>query len=69
MLAHMGRILEWVDELNELETSGVSAALHDEAIEPLRSDEPLASISPAGALANAPQRNSEGFVVPTVVSE
>ena len=69
MLAHMGRILEWVDELNELDTSGVSASLHDDAIEPLRGDEPVASLSPAAALANAPQRNDEGFVVPTVVSE
>ena len=66
---HMKKILEWVDELGELDTEGTAAGLRDEARAALRPDAVAPSLSVEAALANAPKRNAHGFEVPAVLSE
>lgn len=66
---HMGKILEWVDELNELDTNGVDAGLRDHATQTLRPDTSRPSLSVEQALANAPKPDPLGFSVPAVLGE
>ncbi len=64
----LGRILQYVDKLNELETSGVEPLTHALAVvNALRDDEVTPSLPRAAALANAPLANAEAFVVPRVI--
>jgi aspartyl-tRNA(Asn)/glutamyl-tRNA(Gln) amidotransferase subunit C len=67
--AHMTKILEWVDELSELDTAGVEAGLRDAARSALRPDVVAPSLAVDAALANAPQPGPLGFEVPAVLSE
>jgi len=66
---HMSKILGWVDELNELDTEGVSASQHEQASEARRADVAAASLPVGEALANAPAKNTMGFLVPPILAE
>lgn len=68
---HLGRILGWVAELDQVETEGVSPSHHGapRATESLRADEVRPSLARERALLNAPASDPLGFLVPRVVSE
>lgn len=64
----LGRILQYVDKLNELETSGVEPLTHALAVvNAFREDEVTPSLPRSEALANAPLASEEAFVVPRVI--
>jgi aspartyl-tRNA(Asn)/glutamyl-tRNA(Gln) amidotransferase subunit C len=68
---HLGRILGWVAELEQVETTGVSPSHHGapRSTESLRPDEVRPSLERERALLNAPASDPLGFLVPRVVSE
>ena len=71
----LNAILEYVDQLSELETVNVEpmaqvsqiAASGNEASDPLRSDELRGCLPREAALANAPQSDGTFFRVPKVI--
>lgn len=68
MAADMDRILEYVDSLAELDTSGITPTAH--AIElrtPLREDKAAKGLDPALVVSNAPERINSAFSVPKVL--
>lgn len=67
--AHMAKILTWIEELDAVDTEGVDAGDLGEAVAPTREDAPAPSLSQEAALANAPRRGTDGFLVPAVLSE
>jgi aspartyl-tRNA(Asn)/glutamyl-tRNA(Gln) amidotransferase subunit C len=69
MAEHLGKILDAVSVLERLDTTGVSAALHDGAREVLRPDTPVPSLPVDLALQNAPAKGPAGFEVPAVLAE
>jgi len=61
-------ILEYMDKLNELDTSDVEPLTHPVSIKPfLREDVPVQSISHEDALKNAPLHDGTFFLVPKVI--
>ena len=55
MTAHLQKILEYVDLLSEVDTSGVEPTAHVISLAtPTREDEPGGELAPEQALANAP---------------
>ena len=64
----LGKILDFFNQLNELDTQNVdpmlSAAPDDNVF---RDDAPGVSLTPDAALLNAPQRLGDMFGVPTVI--
>ncbi|MEL6747477.1 MAG: Asp-tRNA(Asn)/Glu-tRNA(Gln) amidotransferase subunit GatC [Pseudomonadota bacterium] len=66
-------ILDWVDQLSELDTSDVppmSGVALDSGVgsaTPLRSDTVAAGTNPDAVLVNAPERHDNFFAVPKVV--
>ncbi|MBX3472357.1 MAG: Asp-tRNA(Asn)/Glu-tRNA(Gln) amidotransferase subunit GatC [Planctomycetes bacterium] len=71
MAAHLGKILDAVSVLERLDTQGVPAGLHDEALseDALRADAVAPSLPVDEALRNAPARGVGGFEVPAVLAE
>lgn len=68
--AQLGAIIEYFDKLNELDTENVEPMAHAaEAHNVLADDVPGTSLSPAEALANAPQRDGDFFKVPKVIGD
>ena len=68
MMEELGRILEYVDKLEEVDTEGVDPTWHaSEATNVLRKDEREARITHEEALRNAPDADSEYFRVPKVI--
>jgi len=66
----LGGILEYFDKLQELDTAGVEPMSHVvELTNVLADDVPGESLSPADALANAPQRDGDFFKVPKVIGD
>lgn len=68
MTEQMNQILGYMDQLNELNTEGVSPITH--AIElrnVFREDEVRESLPREQALANAPQSDGVNFLVPKVI--
>ena len=64
----LGRILAYVEKLDELDTSGVVPTTHALAVtNAFRQDVVRPSLSPQEALANGPLVNGEAFVVPKVI--
>ncbi len=64
----LAAILEYFDKLNELDTDDVEPMAHALEIQNvLAPDEPAQSLSPADALANAPDRDGDFFKVPKVI--
>lgn len=65
---HLGRILSYVDKLNELNTDGVAPTTHALAVSnAFREDEVSSSLPQLEALANGPLQNGEAFIVPKVI--
>ena len=66
----LSRIIEWVDQLNEVNTDGVEPMAHAlDVTNALRPDEPSAGMAIVDVLANAPQKSPPFFQVPKVLGE
>ncbi len=61
-------ILEYVDKLDRADTEGVSPTSHAISLtNAFREDAPLDPLDREAALANAPERDGENFIVPRVI--
>lgn len=70
IMKDLDRILQFVDKLNELDTDNVEPLTHiTEERTVLRNDEVKTEISQADALKNAPQKDSDYFIVPKVLKK
>jgi aspartyl-tRNA(Asn)/glutamyl-tRNA(Gln) amidotransferase subunit C len=68
--ADLGRMINFVEKLNEVNTDGVEPLLHiSPRMNVLREDEVLGSISREEALRNAPAKNEAFFLVPKVIKK
>ncbi len=64
------RMIQFVEKLNELDTTGVSPLLHmSDNINALREDEIKGSISREDGLKNAAKKDSQFFKVPKVIKK
>lgn len=62
------KMIQFVEKLNELDTSGVAPLLHmSDTVNVLREDEVKGSIERAEALKNAPLQDGVFFKVPKVI--
>jgi aspartyl-tRNA(Asn)/glutamyl-tRNA(Gln) amidotransferase subunit C len=61
-------ILDWVEQLNEVATTGVQPLTHmSEEVNNVREDVTLTPLSHARGLFNAPKKDSDYFRVPKVI--
>jgi aspartyl-tRNA(Asn)/glutamyl-tRNA(Gln) amidotransferase subunit C len=68
MAKQLDDILTYVAKLNELDTGSIVPTTHAISIvNAFREDEEMLSLEREKTLANAPQQNSESFVVPKVI--
>lgn len=68
MTGQLDAILSYVAKLDQLDTTDVAATSHPQAvINAFREDEVRPSLPRETALANAPERTTEAFVVPRVI--
>lgn len=68
LTVQMNEILDYMDKLGELDTSGVPATNHAlELTGAMRPDQTKPSLERDLALANAPESNGQCFVVPRVL--
>ncbi len=68
MTEQLDRILNYVEKLNELDTSGIEPTTHAISIHnAFREDEVKPSLGQEKSLANGPLQNGEAFVVPRVI--
>ncbi len=65
MAAEMTKILTYIDQLREVDTSGFEE--RDASVTPMREDEPRPSIDRAQVARNAPAWRDGLFVVPKVI--
>ena len=66
----LARILDYVNQLNELDTAGVEPMGHPHDLTNVfRPDEVRPSLPPGEATANAPQARAHFFLVPRVIDE
>jgi aspartyl-tRNA(Asn)/glutamyl-tRNA(Gln) amidotransferase subunit C len=66
--AQIGDILAYMDTLKRVDTEGLPPTTHAIALtNALREDQPRASLDPDGALANAPDREDDYFLVPKII--
>ena len=66
----LGNILEYIEDLNELNTDGVEPTSHVlELTTPLREDRVKQLITTEEALQNAPDKDDDFFVVPKVIED
>jgi aspartyl-tRNA(Asn)/glutamyl-tRNA(Gln) amidotransferase subunit C len=64
----LGKIIEYVEKLNELDTSNVDPMAHATGLKNVfRDDVPGTSLTPEKALADAPDKEDHFFRVPKVV--
>jgi aspartyl-tRNA(Asn)/glutamyl-tRNA(Gln) amidotransferase subunit C len=64
----LSNIIEYIDQLNELDTRDVRATSHTTFLQNvLREDKVMPSLSPDQALANAPEKKDGFFKVPKVI--
>ncbi len=64
----LGRMLAFVEKLNELDTKGVEPLIYmSDEVNVLRDDESKTDITREEALSNAPKRDSDYFKVPKVL--
>ena len=69
MADQLGGILEYMDTLNRVDTEGVAPTAHAVSLTtPLRADELRPHLDREAALANAPERDEESFLVPRIIS-
>ncbi len=66
----LSEILDYVEQLAEVDLGDVAPTLHvsKDAL-PLRADEPVPSLAPEDALANAPDQHQDYFRVPKVLDQ
>ena len=65
----IGRMLDYIDKLNELDTTGVEPMSHAFAVENVfREDEVTGGDASEEMLRNAPARKGDMFAVPNVMS-
>lgn len=70
LASELDTILEYAQQLQELDTRGVEATAHPVALTtPLREDLPQPALDPELALANAPESRDSAFVVPRVIGD
>jgi aspartyl-tRNA(Asn)/glutamyl-tRNA(Gln) amidotransferase subunit C len=70
MTSQMGEILGYVDQLAEVNTEGVEPMAHAlDVANVFREDAVRPSLDREAALANAPQRDEECYLVPAVFDE
>ena len=70
MQRDLNGILEYVDELSELDTKDVPATTQVAVVAaPFRADEPRPCLPHDLALSQAPRTSSDGFAVPAFVDE
>ncbi|HOU94302.1 MAG TPA: Asp-tRNA(Asn)/Glu-tRNA(Gln) amidotransferase subunit GatC [Polyangiaceae bacterium] len=70
LIRELGRILEYVELLREVDTTGVPATCQmTVAAAPLRDDAVSTLLDRELVLAEAPRRTGEGFAVPAFVEE
>ena len=68
MTSQLDAILDYVELLRALDTTGVEPTSHAVPIRtPLREDRALPGLPPELALANAPEREDSAFLVPPVL--
>ncbi len=68
LAAELSGILQWIEQLNEVDTDGVEPMASTEAVTlPMRDDVVTEGGDPAKVLANAPKSDRNFFVVPKVV--
>ncbi len=68
MTAQLSRIVEYVGQLQQLNTEGIEPLAHaHDASDVFRADEPQPSLPVDEALANAPRRRGEFYAVPAVL--
>jgi aspartyl-tRNA(Asn)/glutamyl-tRNA(Gln) amidotransferase subunit C len=64
----IGRILDYIDQLNQLDTTGVTPTFHASAqTNAFRDDEAQAHLDREAALANAPEEDDGSYIVPKVI--
>jgi aspartyl-tRNA(Asn)/glutamyl-tRNA(Gln) amidotransferase subunit C len=64
----IGKILQYVETLNEVDTQGVSATTHALSLNnAFREDEPQGHLERDLALSNSPEKEEGQFVVPKIV--
>ena len=70
MRAQFGRILGYIEKLNELDTEGVEPTSHAiRMVNVMRHDEVRPSLPPDVMLANAPDPAGEFFRVPRIIED
>jgi len=70
LLTDMQRVLDFVEKLNEVDTTGVEPLIHmSEEHDVLREDVALPGLSKQEDLMNAPVKDSDYFKVPKVVDK
>jgi aspartyl-tRNA(Asn)/glutamyl-tRNA(Gln) amidotransferase subunit C len=70
ILSDLKRMLDFVDKLNELDTTGVEPLIYmSDEKNVLRKDVPGDGISKEEALKNAPLRDTDYFKVPKVIEQ
>lgn len=70
MTGELSKIVNFVSQLSELDTSAVEPLAHPlESRNVFRDDVPAASLSTEQALANAPRQDGSCFLVPAVLGE
>ncbi len=68
MTRQLSAIVDYVDQLKQVNTEGVEPMAHALAVHNVfRDDEPAPSLPVADALANAPQRRGDFYSVPAVL--
>jgi aspartyl-tRNA(Asn)/glutamyl-tRNA(Gln) amidotransferase subunit C len=68
MAAQLGRVIEYVDILNEVDISGVEPLAHPiELSNVFRDDAERPSLPREEALANAPKTDGRYFIVPPII--
>ncbi len=70
LLGDMQRVIDFVEKLNVVDTTGVAPLIHlSEEEDVLRADVALPGLSKKEALMNAPSKDSDYFKVPRVVDK
>lgn len=65
----LGTILEYVEKLNQVDTQGVAPTSHAISLtNAFRDDDGYDHLSTDEALANAPDKDEDGFLVPKVIT-
>ena len=70
MKSDLGKMIAFVDKLNEIDTEGIDPLIYmSEEVNVLREDKVTEKTSQEDALKNAPEKDSDYFKVPTVLKK